>query len=504
MPRVSFVDQSASDDDSIASNPARLLNLYPSPTADAANSRTAYLLKSVLGQDAQDSIAAPVRAMGRANGKNWLVGGGKLYEVLGGGTTIERGTVADDANTTIAGNGSLVTIVSGNKYYRYNGTNVTEPTTKTFTNVGSHCYVGSYTVITEKDGKRFQWSAVGDAGSLNALHFASADKVDDNILRAVEFRGNLLLFCATSTEIWSINPDADATARFQYSDITNTGLKSFNLLTRFDDALLFVGQDNRAYIFGQGVVSNTAVETSLAQSTPTHCFYYEDEGHKFAVIRFSDRPAWVYDLTTGLWHERSETAGHGPWRATCSVRNTDGPIPSDFNEDFSEDFGSEVAEVSWLVGNTAGDVLAMARTNRDLAAPLHRRAIARSLYLGDRKFTVPKVELVARMGDHLVNDAEDFILALGPGEILTLGGDDVLLIGSVPEGERDAVVNYYESDDGARTWRGPFQRSMGRQGDYTKRMEWRSRGQFQQYTGRFDLSEAADITLYADGFVTAR
>jgi hypothetical protein len=503
MPRVSFVDQSASDDDSIASNPARLLNLYPSPTADAANSRTAYLLKSVLGQDAQDSIGAAVRAMGRANGKNWLVGGGKLYEVLGNGQTIERGTVADDANTTIAGNGSLVTVVAGNNYYRWNGTNIAQPTTKTFTNVGSHCYVGSYTVITEKDGKRFQWSAVGNADSLNALHFASADKVDDNILRAVEFRGNLLLFCTTSTEIWSIAPDADATARFQYADITNTGLKAFNLLVRFDDALFFIGTDERAYIFGQGVVSNTAVETSIAQSTPTHCFYYEDEGHKFAVIRFSDRPAWVYDLTTGLWHERSETAGHGPWRATCSVRNTDTIVPSDFGADFGTDFGSEPANFAWLVGNTAGDVLAMARTNRDLAAPLHRRAIARSIYLGDRKFSIAKLELVGRMGDHLVNEAEEFVLALGPGEVLDLGGDDVLLIGSVPVGERDASVDLYESLDGGRTWRGPKSRSMGRQTDYQKRMTWHQRGQAQQYTARFDLSDPADLTLYADGFVTA-
>jgi hypothetical protein len=39
MPRVEFVSQSAQDQDSIASNPARLLNLYPSPIADAENGR---------------------------------------------------------------------------------------------------------------------------------------------------------------------------------------------------------------------------------------------------------------------------------------------------------------------------------------------------------------------------------------------------------------------------------------------------------------------------------
>jgi hypothetical protein len=107
------------------------------------------------------------------------------------------------------------------------------------------------------------------------------------------------------------------------------------------------------------------------------------------------------------------------------------------------------------------------------------------------------------MGDHLVNEAEEFVLALGPGEVLDLGGDDVLLIGSVPVGERDASVDLFESLDGGRTWRGPKSRSMGRQTDYQKRMTWHQRGQAQQYTARFDLSDPADLTLYADGFVTA-
>ncbi len=481
MPRVEFVSQSAQDSDNVAANPARLLNLYPVPVADAGNARTTFALKSVLGQAALNNVAAPIRAMGRGNARNWAVAGGNLYEVASDGTTTDRGDVANDVNTTIAGNFGLVTVVAGNNYYTWNGATVAQPAGKTFANVGSHCYVGSYTVLTEAGGKRFQWSGVGTAGSLNALHFASADKVDDNIVRPTEFAGNLLVMCETSTEIWQIVPEAPATSRFQYATMTNTGLKAHNLMVRFDDALFFVANDNRAYLFGQGVVSNPSVETSLKQNTPTHCFYYEDEGNKFCVIRFSDRPAWVYDITTGMWHERSEGAGHAQWRATASLRNGAG----------------------WLVGNSAGDILDLARTNRDLSAPLHRRAISRSLYLGDRKFTVPKVELLGRVGDHMLDQAEDFALSLGNGEVLSLGGDDVLQIGSVTVGERDAHVALYESFNGGRTWRGPFPRSMGRNADFERRMIWRARGQGQQYTMRFDLSDPADLTIYADGYVTA-
>jgi hypothetical protein len=483
VPRVSFVSESARNADNIAAQPARLLNFYPAPIADQGNGRTAYVLKSVLGQDNLSGFGAAVRALGRANDKMWAVAAGRLHEVATDGTTTERGTVADDALTTIAGNYGIVTVVAGNNYYTWNGSTVAQPSGKTFTNVGSHCYVGGYTVLTEKAGRRFQWSALGDATSLNALHFASADKVDDNLLRAVEFRGNLILFGETSAEVWSINPDATlASARFVWADTANTGLKAFGLIVRFDDALFWVGNDNVARIWGQGEVSTTAVERDLAKAQPTDCVYYEDEGHKFCAIRFADRPAWVYDITTGLWHERGETAGFLPWRVTATLRNGAG----------------------WIAGTTAGALVSLARTNRDLDAPLTRQATSRSVYLGDRPFRVDKVELLARVGEFMVNNEETFALGLGVERFLSLGGDNVLRLYATPSGERDAQVALSISRNGGQTWTPPKIRSMGRKGDFERRMTWQGQGQAQQCTFRFETSEPVDISLYADGFVTAR
>lgn len=479
MPRVEFVGQSAQDSDNIAANPSRLLNLYREPVV--SQGRTRYVLKSVLGQDAKTSTGVgEIRAMGRANDKNWLASGGTLYEVAAAGTVTSRGTIADDENTTIAGNYTDVTVVANNNYYLYDGS-VSQPTTKAFTNVGSHCYVGGYTVITEKDGRRFQWSALGDASTLDALHYASADKVDDDILRAVEFRGNLLLLCETSMETWQVF--GSGTTAFAFVRSENVGLKDFNLLVKFDDALFFVGNDNKAYIYGQGPVSTPPVESSISLDTPTHCFYYEDEGHKFCVIRFSDRPAWVYDLTTGEWHERSEGAGHIRWRATCSIRNG----------------------ATWLVGNTDGEVLELTRSNQDIEGFLYRRAISRPIYLGDRKFSIPRVELVGRVGVHTLNNTSDYGWAVGDGFIWLVEStpDYGWLVDTTDGTERNATVDMYESLDGGQTWRGPFERSMGKNGDYDQRMVWHNRGQAQQYSMRFDLSEPADITLYADAFVRA-
>ena len=475
MPLTEIFSPLGNDDDNISANPARLVNFYRERVTPGG--RTRYTLKSVLGQELETDIgSASIRAMGRGNAKSWVVGNGTLYEMDSAGALTSRGSVADDADTTIDGNYTDVTVVSGGNYYLWNGTTISQPTTKTFSTVGSHCYVGGYTVITEEDGKRFQWSGLGDASTLNALHFASAERVDDNILRAVEFQGNLLVLCETSSEIWQISGTGETA--FSYVTSNNIGLKSFNLLARFEDSLFFIGNDNRAYLYGQGAVSTAVVETSIFNSTPTHCFYYEDEGHKFCVLRFSDRPSWIFDITEFEWHERAEGAGLEYWRAVDCVRETG----------------------TWFVGNDAGEVLSLGRTNQDLAGPLYREATGRTIYNGDR-FSVTRFELLGRVGDHDLESAQDFVLNIGGGKALEINTNVALGVASVAAGERAATVSLEESGDGGRTFCPPKDRSMGVNEEFDQRMVWRKRGQFRQYTPRIRLSEAADITLYADGIV---
>ena len=470
---VEFVGQTISDSGNVAVNPARLLNCYRERVL--GQGKTTHVLQSVLGQDLQQSFAsAPTRAMGSGNGKNWLVGNGTLYEVDNAGSLTSRGSVADDANTTIYGNYTDVTIVSGGNYYVWDGATVSEPTTKAFTEVGSHCYIGGYTVITEKDGKKFQWSGLGAADTLDALHFSSADKVDDNILRAVEVNGNLVLFCETSTELWQVTGQAGSEA-FSYVSSWKTGLKDFNLITQFGDTLLWVGHDNNVYVgVGPGAidVTTSGLNTALENNTPTHCFYYEDRGHKFCVVRFSDRPAWVFDVKMQEWHERAEGAGNTAWRATHSVLGT-----------------------GWIVGNDNGEVLTLTRSNRDLSGPLRRTAISSPLYLGDRKFIVSKLELNIKVGENQIGAAMDYGLDAGGGFILNAGGGFGLKVDSEDGTERDATVDLYESKDGGRTWGDAKNRSLGKFGDYDKRTIWRARGQANQYAVKLVMSEPADFQV---------
>jgi hypothetical protein len=172
MPLVEFVGESVQDSGNVSVNTSRLINWYRELVPGGG--KTQYVLQSVLGQSLIDDIgAATVRAMGSGNGKNWVAGDGNLFELDSDGTLTQRATIADDPHTTVDGNYSDVTVVSGNNYYVWDGSTLSQPANKAFTNVGSHFYVGGYTVLLEKDGKRFQWSSIADATTLDALDCGS-------------------------------------------------------------------------------------------------------------------------------------------------------------------------------------------------------------------------------------------------------------------------------------------------------------------------------------------
>ncbi len=475
--KYEIIGQSAQDSDNVAANPSRLLNCYREPVQ--MGGRTRFAIKGVLGQEFKNNTAGTaVRAMDSANSLNWVVANGGLYEMASGGALTLRSAVADDAETTISGNQSDVTVVSGGNYYLWDGVSISQPGTLTFGAVGAHTYVGGYTVLTEQDGKRFQWTALGDASTLNALDFASAEQVDDKVIRPIEYRGNLYLMGEESFEVWQIS--GTGSEAFSYVTTQNLGLKSFNLLSRFRDELIFVANDGRIYWYQTGVISTAAVETSIAQNTPTHCWYYEDEGRKFFVLRFSDRPAWCFDLTTREWHERGEGPGFSPWRSTASVQEG----------------------VEWFIGNDDGEILKLARTSQDLSGNLYRQIIGHTLHTGDR-FSIKKIELLGRVGEQNLTDAVDFVLGIGSGDTVLGIGPDTAALGmdQIDAGAREGVVDLFESRDGGKTWKGPYDRSMGLMGEYESRMVWRARGQYRQYTPRWDFSDPADVTFYADAVV---
>lgn len=446
---LEFVGQSSRDADFIAASPERLVNLYPEPLPEGGRAR--FQLKSVLG--AEEWVSLPgvfIRAIeaigytdsGAIRSALYAVIGGKLYEISQAGGYTEIGAVADDEMTTLAGHDGALTAVAGGTYYLWDGASLTQPTAGAFSDFGSVEFLGGYTILTQRGGRMFQWSALADPSDLPGLNFATAEARDDALLRAIAVSGNLWLFKTSSIEIWARTGLANEEAfAMMPGGVIERGLAGFNLVTKVPDGAFFVGSDGKAYITAGAQlrpVSTPAVETAIQQGTPTHCFYYTDEGHEFCVVRFRDRPAWVFDIATGLWHERA--TGTGAWRATGAVK----------------------AYGAWRAGDDLGRVATLGRLNRDVNEPLVREATSRTLYAGPR-FRVPSVEFYGRVGRSALT--------------------------------RPAKMMVRFSRDGGLTWGAEREVSMGRQGHYEQRMVLRSVGQCRSLTARVRITDPADLTL---------
>ena len=444
MPTIEFVGQSSQDPDNTAANTSRLINLY----REAAGGRSPMVLKSVLGMAAfADIDGVFLRAMREVRGVLYIALGGGLYKVTASGTVTLLGAITESEDTTISSNNGKVTIAAGGDYFVWDGSAITQPTTGGFSAIGDVGYIGQRTILLEAGGRRVQPSDVADPSTFDAGEVSTTETRDDYNLRGVQIGSGFWIFKERSLEVWG-----QTTTGIKYAGLTiDRGLKARGLLAEVPTGVFFVGNDNRAYIAaGQGLgppISNLAVETSIATQLPTHAFYYADEGHEFYVIRFSDRPAWCFDIASGEWHERAEGEDFGPWSAVSAVSA----------------FGGH------YVGTVLGDIYRLDRNDQDATQPLYRRAVSKSLRMDGKRFRVSMLEFLGKVG------------------FSSLG--------------RPAKMMMRVSGDYGQTWGAPKERSMGSLGDYDTRVVYHGLGQHRSVTVDVTLSDPADLTLDASATV---
>ena len=458
MAVLEFVGQSAQDADNIAANPSRIVNFYREPVI--AGGKTRYALKSVLGQIQFASVDRLfVRAFGVIDGVAYLAAGGYLTRISASGVATDLGAIADSEETTISGNTGNVVVCAGGLYYVWNGTTLTQPTGAAFTDFGSLETIGGYTVLTERNGRRIQWTDLVDPTTFDALNFATTEARDDDNLRAVAIAGNLWIFKTGSIEIYYVTGQGTSSAFGRVSGaVLDTGLKAFGLVTKFDGGAFFIGDDGIAYVTSGGAlqpVSTPAVETAIAQGEPTECFFYEDEGHKFCVIRFHDRASWCYDLSTGEWHERASGTALEAWTVRATVK----------------------AYGKWLTAATGGQIGALGRYNTDFAATLRRTAVSRTLYIGGDRFRVTFLEVLMRLGKSFLGR---------------------------PDAARPARIFIRVSRDGGQTWGAEKWRDVSDQGQYSGTVRYRSLGQFRQMTVELNVTDPTELPIYCDANVVVQ
>ncbi len=406
----------------------------------------------------------------------YVVAGNSLYQINSDGTNLLVGSGIGGTDLVgMSDNGYQLCVVSGQARAGWIlDVNPQSPTfgfqqitSSAFYPANTVSFFDGYFVFDRIGTNQFFISALYDGTTYNGLDFASAETQPDFVTGTVQNLQLLFIICQKHLELWY---DAGA-ADFPFQRYTGSGISygcvSPHSIIKQDGAIFFLGSDKIFYRLQSTApirISNHAMEHIIAQDpdiTQAYCFTYTLEGHKFVVLQLSaSRKTLVFDISTNRWHERESwdqnNVSIGKWRTNTAF--------SAFNNIyFGESLSSMVGMLDWTTYTELGNTM---------------RGLAYSIpYHQDRKRLF----------------FSRFELDVQTGVGLTTGQ------GSDPQ------VMLSWSTDGANTFK-PLQpwRSMGRIGEYLRRLRWLRMGQGRQFVfcisitdpiPRVIISAHADISI---------
>lgn len=277
----------------------------------------------------------PVRGVYTAsNGEVYAVGGNKLYQISSAWSATELGSLNTSSGAvSMADNGTYLVLVDGTDGFSYN------MSTDTFAEItDSEFYPAD--LVTFQDGY-FIFNRTGtaqfffcDDGSLNfsGTDIATAEGSPDDLVGLISAYQNLYLIGPKSTEVFYNSGDADAPFQRIQGAVIEVGCVAAHTIAKLGGSVGWLGQDKDGY----GIVYRTegyqakristpAVETVIRGVDPddigdARAWTYQQGGHLFYCLNLPGVDAtWVYDGSTGFWHERTYLGSWGQerHRADC-------------------------------------------------------------------------------------------------------------------------------------------------------------------------------------------
>lgn len=343
MPRIAFPNFCGPTNPTrgISFDLQRCINMYPEK--GLPSSRGEYMLVQRPGLQTYETLAAsPVRALWAGLTRLFAVSGTHFYELNNtGGIVTDYGAIPGSSGVgpaTIVQNGGsasfqlVVWDSSVNQLFTPSagsiGTSKFNATWQEYLDGFSVAIATGASLQNAGQPNQINVSAFGDptnwtpaAGSTQA--FVIRTGASDLCTGLVVLQGLLWIFGQKSVEIWyDAGNSPFPFARYQGATI-NLGLASPASLVKFYNTLMWLGGDDRGYVqvyMAQGMspvrVSTPAVESIIEQIGPSQiaiawAYGYQEDGHTFYVLNFpvsgygSVSNTLVYDITEGLWHERS-------------------------------------------------------------------------------------------------------------------------------------------------------------------------------------------------------
>lgn len=421
----------------------------------------------------------PIRGMYELKNVLYVVSADKLYSVDENKVVTELGTVGGTTTLVdidaIGTDANEVMVVSdGNGYLYDTSTGFRQITDVNFNADISVASLNQVFWTNDPGSNVFRGSATADGDTWPPLRFGSAEQNPDPIVYVVALKTNLWIMGTKSIEYWqTIGGDPDLPLRPVAGATIERGVGAPRSVAKFQDNVFFLGDDFAVHqiggsgyrkisdlsleyaIRGDGFNGNTGyVNPKLAEG-----FFIDHPSHKLYVLTFpADGATWIYDLTTGLWHER-KSKGLDRWRARESTIA--------FNKVLCGDFvNNNIWELADGYFKEGDDELVV-----ELITP--------SISSDKSSLYISKMELIGEVGVGSINNVDE----LGIPKPLPL----------------DPEIILYYSKDGGVTFKQKERVSLGRVGDRRIRVTSRKFGRTMRsfnFVFKFVVSDDVPVFFY--------
>ncbi|HCE10686.1 MAG TPA: hypothetical protein DEQ40_19160, partial [Oxalobacteraceae bacterium] len=177
-------------------------------------------------------------------------------------------------------------------------------------------YLDDFFIALTPRSRQFQISGINDGTSWNPLDVAINGGSADDLVGLITDHEYLYLFGNRRASVWYNNGAAD----FPFTPVSGAfmeqGCVAPASIARIDNSVAWLGQDEnganvlwKAHGFIPARISNHAIEAAWSQYSTTAdaiAMVVQRNGHTEYRITFPSGDAtWVYDVSTGMWHERA-------------------------------------------------------------------------------------------------------------------------------------------------------------------------------------------------------
>lgn len=286
---------------------ARLMNVYAEQSVEKG---PLALRRSPGIRHVAQHGKGPCRGLDVMAGVLFGVIGTDLVRIADNGAMTVIGTIPGTSRVSMANNGSQMVVTADGLGFLVTSNVVPMPDTD-FRFAGQVGFVDQFILAVELNSGRFFHSDLANAASWDPLNFATAESSPDNLVGLVVDHQEIILAGETSTEIWFNAGTAGSPFARDSNGVVEMGCAAAESLAKLDNSVFWLANDNTVRRLS-GVtpvrVSTYAIEQAIrsyGRVDTAYAYTYTLEGHLCYVLHFPSADAtWVFDVTTGEWHER--------------------------------------------------------------------------------------------------------------------------------------------------------------------------------------------------------